>query len=168
MKFTQDTVQTRWSSPLGEMILAATPLGLCGAWFHDQEHLPPALPWPMAPEHPVLQAAQTQLSAYFAGAGRGAHWRFDLPMDLSGGTPFQQDVWCALLALPHGQTTSYSAVSAASGHANAVRAVGGAIGRNPISIIVPCHRVVGKSGALTGYAGGLQRKSHLLALEATH
>jgi methylated-DNA-[protein]-cysteine S-methyltransferase len=109
----------------------------------------------------VLLQAAAQVNEYFAGA----RTRFDLPLDLSHGTPFQQSVWHALLRLPYGDTTSYAALSAAIGTPAAVRAVGAAVGRNPISVIVPCHRILGSDGSLTGYAGGLDRKRQLLTLE---
>jgi methylated-DNA-[protein]-cysteine S-methyltransferase len=161
MKFSSRTVQTHFESPLGRLILAASDNKLCGLWFDGQPHLPDMTTWPSAPDHPVLQQAQSQLRDYFAG--RRSH--FDLPLDLSSGTAFQQQVWRALLAIPSGSTCSYGAVSAAIGKPTAVRAVGGAIGRNPLGIIVPCHRVIGASGALTGYTGGLQHKVALLQLE---
>jgi methylated-DNA-[protein]-cysteine S-methyltransferase len=109
----------------------------------------------------VLQQAAEQLAQYFAGQRS----TFDLPLDLSNGTAFQQAVWQALLDIAPGQTCSYKTLSAAVGRPAAMRAVGGAVGRNPLSIIVPCHRVVGAHGALTGYAGGLARKTALLQLE---
>ena len=161
MKFHPSTVQTRYESPLGPMIVAATDRGLAGLWFEGQRHLPDSSRWPHAPGHPVLKQAVAQLADYFAGR----RIRFDLPLDLQGGTAFQQSVWQALLAIPRGDTTSYGALSARVGRPSAVRAVGAAVGRNPVSIIVPCHRVVGSDGSLTGYAGGLERKSALLGLE---
>jgi methylated-DNA-[protein]-cysteine S-methyltransferase len=109
----------------------------------------------------VLQAACTQLTAYFAAQAA----RFDLPLDLSLGTPFQQSVWERLRAIPYGVTQSYGEIARYLGQPSASRAVGAAVGRNPLSIIVPCHRVVGSNGALTGYAGGLERKIALLQLE---
>jgi methylated-DNA-[protein]-cysteine S-methyltransferase len=93
------------------------------------------------------------------------HWLKDIPLDLSGGTAFQQAVWQALLSIPQGATCSYGELAAAIGKPNAVRAVGTAIGRNPISILIPCHRVLGGQGQLTGYAGGVWRKQALLQLE---
>jgi len=164
MKFHPSTVQTRYASPLGPMIVAATDAGLAGLWFEGQRHLPESSGWPQAPAHPVLVQAVAQLDEYFAGRRSG----FDLPLDLQGGTAFQQSVWQALLAIPAGATTSYGAISAQVGRPAAVRAVGAAIGRNPVSIVVPCHRVLGRDGGLTGYAGGLERKSALLALEQAH
>jgi len=174
MKFDPAIVQTRVPSPLGDIILAATASGLAGLWFAEgQRYLPKALapaladpaqrtpPWPDAPDHPLLKQASAQLAEYFAGRRR----QFELPLDLSGGTAFQQSVWRALLAIAPGSTVSYSHISACIGKPGAVRAVGAAIGRNPVSLVVPCHRVLGASGALTGYAGGLDRKAALLRLE---
>jgi len=148
-------------SPLGGMLLAATDQGLAGAWFDHQRHWPDTTGWRDDDAHPVLRSAAAQLRDYFAG--RRQH--FDLPLDLSHGTEFQQAVWQALLAIPRGGTVSYGSLSAGVGRPAAVRAVGAAVGRNPISVIVPCHRVVGSDGSLTGYAGGLERKSALLSLE---
>ncbi|HXD42010.1 MAG TPA: methylated-DNA--[protein]-cysteine S-methyltransferase [Ramlibacter sp.] len=161
MKFHPSIVQTRYASPLGPMIVAATDRGLAGLWFEGQRHLPDSSAWPEQPGHPVLRQAIAQLQEYFAGGRTG----FDLPLDLQGGTAFQQSVWQALLAIPRGDTTSYGALSQRIGQPAAVRAVGAAVGRNPLSIIVPCHRVLGADGSLTGYAGGLERKSALLQLE---
>ena len=166
MKFNSSIVQARIPSPLGTIAIAATSEGLAGLWFADnQRYLPVELAgpaaWPEADEHPVLQQTGQQLAEYFAGQRS----QFDLPLDLRCGTDFQQSVWQALLVIPHGKVTSYGEVSRRIGHPAAVRAVGGAIGRNPVSIIVPCHRVTGSSGALTGYAGGLERKTALLRLE---
>lgn len=162
MKFDPQTVQSRSQSPLGPITLAASPMGLCGLWFDGQKHMPDTGTWPTAPaHHPVLPQAQDQLEAYFAGDT--AAWT--VPLDLRGGTAFQQAVWRALLAIPRGQTTSYGALSQRIGHPTAVRALGAAVGRNPVSIVVPCHRVLGKDGSLTGYAGGLERKAALLQLE---
>lgn len=154
-------------TPLGQLTLAASTHGLAGAWFEDQQHRPPALcgagnaAWPSAPAHPVLREAAGQIEAYFSGALK----TFELPLDLSAGTDFQQAVWQALLALPRGQTCTYGELSQRIGRPSAVRATGGAIGRNPLSVIVPCHRVIGQGGALTGYAAGLARKRALLQLE---
>ncbi|MCC2676868.1 MAG: methylated-DNA--protein-cysteine methyltransferase [Ramlibacter sp.] len=156
-----DCVCTTYDSPLGTMLLAATDSGLAGVWFTGQRHGPVDVEWREDASHPVLREAVAQLSAYFAGE-RAA---FDLPLDLHAGTPFQQSVWQALLAIPPGGTTSYSELGRRLGRPQAARAVGAAVGRNPISIVVPCHRVLGTGGALTGYAGGLERKTALLRLE---
>ena len=112
-------------------------------------------------DEPVLIEAEAQLRAYFAGELR----RFELPLALRG-TDFQLTVWDALLEIPYGATITYSELAAAIGRPSACRAVGAANGRNPLAVIVPCHRVIGAAGALTGYGGGLERKRVLLALEA--
>ena len=154
----------RLDSPLGALTLACTERGLCGVWFDGQRHGPTASAmqgWQPSHEHPVLQAAATQLQAYFDGSQAG----FDLPLDLSRGTAFQQAVWQALLAIAPGTHQSYGQLATRLNHPQAVRAVGAAVGRNPVSIIVPCHRVLGSTGQLTGYAGGLWRKQALLRLE---
>ena len=162
MKFRNTTLHSRTvASPLGAITLAATDTGLAGAWFEQQRYWPDTRGWALDADHPVLSAAARQLDDYFAG--RRQH--VDLPLDLSHGPVFQQAGWQALLAIPAGRTTSYGALSADMGKPAAVRAVGAAVGRNPISVIVPCHRVLGTDGSLTGYAGGLARKSALLALE---
>ena len=161
MKHDPTTVFTEWQGPLGAMVLAATPRGLSGVWFEGQRHGPDTSAWQRADDVPVLQQAAVQLAAYFAGKCKA----FDLTLDLGGGSAFQQRVWQALLEIAPGGTTSYGALSARIGHPAAVRAVGSAVGRNPVSIVVPCHRVIGTNGSLTGYAGGLDRKTALLALE---
>jgi methylated-DNA-[protein]-cysteine S-methyltransferase len=151
-------------SPLGPLLLAASPHGLCGVWFTDQRHRPSATDvdrWADGAAHPVLQATAQQLQRYFQGQSTC----FDVPLDLSAGTPFQQSVWRALLQIPSATTHTYGAVAQRVERPSAVRAVGTAIGRNPLSIVVPCHRVLGSGGALTGYAGGLDRKAALLRLE---
>ncbi len=164
MNFHPSTVQVRLPSPLGEIIAAASDQGLCGLWFDGQRHQPTEAVmarWPEAPDHPVLRQTARALQAYFEGDADG----FDLPLDLQGGTAFQQAVWQGLLQIPRGETITYSGLGEHIGNPSAVRAVGAAVGRNPVSIIVPCHRVVGADGSLTGYAGGLPRKAALLKLE---
>jgi methylated-DNA-[protein]-cysteine S-methyltransferase len=159
---------TAWShfeSPLGGMLLARTANGLAGAWFDGQKHHPGDLP---AAAHAargdaLLDRTAAQLLRYFAGDALPA----DLPLDLQG-SDFQRRVWAALLRIPAGTTTSYGALAQRIGAVRAVRAVGAAVGRNPVSVIVPCHRVVGADGSLTGYAGGLERKQALLNLEQRH
>ncbi|MGE4239344.1 methylated-DNA--[protein]-cysteine S-methyltransferase [Ramlibacter sp.] len=150
-----------YASPLGEMIVAATDRGLAGVWFRGQKHGPEIRDWREAPDHPLLKEATRQLDDYFAGHRA----TFDLPLDLQAGTPFQQSVWQALLAIPSGRTMSYAQIGQCIGKPTASRAVGAAVGRNPLSIVVPCHRVLGAGGSLTGYAGGLDRKTALLRLE---
>ena len=161
MKIPKNTVRTPYPSPLGPMTLAASDIELVGAWFTDEAHLPDLCAYPQQTDHPLLRQAAAQLSEYFAGQ----RTRFELPLNLSTGTVFQNAVWQALLDIQFGATRSYGCVSAQIGKPSAVRAVGAAIGRNPLSIIVPCHRVIGAHGDLTGYAGGLHRKTALLQLE---
>jgi methylated-DNA-[protein]-cysteine S-methyltransferase len=161
MKTLENPLLHRTGSPLGDILLAATSQGLCGLWFADgQKHMPDMHGWP-AGSNPVIASAEQQMREYFAGQ-RSA---FSLPLDLRAGTAFQQAVWQALLGIAQGQHSSYGAIAQRIGNPQAVRAVGAAVGRNPISVIVPCHRVLGASGALTGYAGGLERKTALLQLE---
>jgi methylated-DNA-[protein]-cysteine S-methyltransferase len=112
-------------------------------------------------EHPILCLAEQQLGEYFAGARKS----FDLPLDFAG-TPFQKKVWSELLNIPFGQTRTYGQIANAIGKPRAFRAVGAANGKNPISIVAPCHRVIGKDGSLTGFAGGLEAKERLLGIEA--
>ncbi len=168
MKFDASIVQTQVTTPLGQMVLGATRLGLAGAWFVDQRHRPEGLdfknvahPWPRDDAHPLLQGASRQLAEFFGGQRQ----QFDLPLDISGGTDFQQSVWRALLKIGHGHLSSYGDIARQIANPAAVRAVGSAVGRNPLGIIVPCHRVLGSNGSLTGYAGGLHRKTWLLAHE---
>jgi methylated-DNA-[protein]-cysteine S-methyltransferase len=111
--------------------------------------------------HPVLLDAERQLAEYFAGHRK----TFDLMLDFVG-TDFQKKVWAALLTIPYGETRTYGQIARQIGSPNAMRAVGAANGRNPISIVAPCHRVIGSTGELTGFAGGVERKEHLLQLEA--
>jgi methylated-DNA-[protein]-cysteine S-methyltransferase len=168
MKFDPNTVYAECTSSQGNLYLAATARGLAGMWFTDQRHLPDVSNWQRLDDvnqHPILKATLQQLQAYFAGKLQQFAFPYEFALDLSSGTPFQQTVWQALLAIPIGKTTSYGALSSSIGKPLAVRAVGTAIGRNPIGIIVPCHRVVGADGSLTGYAGGLHRKEAFLSLE---
>ena len=151
----------RIATPLGTMVLAADDRGLVGVWFVGQEHFAgPGPDWREVASSPVLDAAAAQLAEYFAGLKR----EFALPL-APRGTPFQQRVWRCLSEIPFGHTTTYGAVAARLGNAGAARAVGAATGRNPISIVVPCHRVIGADGTLTGYAGGEDRKRYLLDME---
>ncbi|MDB5852631.1 MAG: ogt1 [Herminiimonas sp.] len=149
-------------SPAGTLLLAATERGIGGVYFTEHRHFAGSHGWTMDGGQPLLRRLRSQLDEYFAGERS----EFDLPLDLAG-TAFQKRVWNQLLDVPFGGTATYGAQASAIGHPNAVRAVGSAIGRNPVSIVVPCHRVVGRDGALTGYAGGLERKRYLLALEAS-
>ncbi|CAM5797925.1 methylated-DNA--[protein]-cysteine S-methyltransferase [Rhizobacter fulvus] len=154
------TAQTTLATPLGTLLLARTERGLAGAWFEGQKHYPAPFTAVRRPDDALLGRTADQLLAYFAGERDD----FDLPLDLLG-TDFQRAVWQQLLAIPSAGTTSYGAIAKALGSPSAVRAVGGAVGRNPLSVIVPCHRVVGTDGSMTGYAGGVDRKRALLALE---
>jgi methylated-DNA-[protein]-cysteine S-methyltransferase len=153
--------QARLATPMGEMTAAATADGLAGLWFDEQAHHPGPLAVPVDAGQRWLRATQAALDAYFGGAAEPLH---GLPLDLHG-TPFQQAVWRALIALPRGASSTYGRIAAAAGSPAAVRAAGAAIGRNPVSILVPCHRVLGQDGSLTGYAGGLHRKQALLVGE---
>ena len=155
------TAQCRIASPLGAMLLARTELGLAGAWFERQKHHPPEIDAPERRDDALLATTTRQLREYFAGERSD----FDVPLDLQG-SEFQRAVWSALLRIAAGTTSSYGRIARELGVPSASRAVGAAVGRTPVSIIVPCHRVVGSSGALTGYAGGLDRKASLLRIEA--
>jgi methylated-DNA-[protein]-cysteine S-methyltransferase len=155
------TAQATIDTPLGALLLARTAHGLAGAWFEGQKHHPQPLVAPRRPDDPLLRRAAARLQAYFAGAE--PHFQ-DLPLDLHG-TTFQRAVWHALLAIAPGHTRSYADIARALRAPAALRAVGAAVGRNPLSVIVPCHRVLGSDGSMTGYAGGVERKQALLALE---
>ena len=152
--------QATVTTPLGRILLARTAKGLAGAWFEGQKHHPGPIDAPQAPNDELLQRAARELQEFFAGERE----RFDVPLDLQG-TAFQRSVWQRLLRIGAGTTRSYGEIAKELGSAKAVRAVGSAVGRNPLSVIVPCHRVVGSDGSLTGYAGGVERKRALLELE---
>lgn len=150
-----------FASPLGPLKLVAGGDALVAIlWAQDDPARVPLGPMAEDESHPVLAEAARQLGEYFAGARRA----FDLPLAFRG-TDFQKQVWAALCAIPHGETRSYGDIARAIGRPSAVRAVGAANGRNPISIVAPCHRVIGTNGALTGFAGGLEAKRFLLRLE---
>jgi methylated-DNA-[protein]-cysteine S-methyltransferase len=150
---------------LGDVLLAATAQGLAGVWFmHRQEHMPDSSQWITDEAHPTLITAAQQLHAYFSGQRQS----FDLSLQPAWGTPFQRAVWQALQRIPYGRTSTYGDIARDIGNPKAVRAVGAAIGQNPHTIVVPCHRVVGANGSLTGFAGGLDRKKYLLHHEATN
>ncbi len=152
--------QSRIDSPLGPLTLAATAQGLALAWFDGQAHRTETVAARVQPDHPHLAQAARELAAYW----QDAQAPFTVALDPAG-TAFQHAVWQVLRGIGPGQRLSYGQVAQLAGRPAAVRAVGAAIGRNPISIIVPCHRVVGHDGSLTGYAGGLPRKAALLARE---
>jgi methylated-DNA-[protein]-cysteine S-methyltransferase len=148
-------------SPLGRLTLVASNSGLAAIlWENDNARRVPLNMVAEDPGHPVLIQTETQLREYFAGQRQV----FSVPLDF-GGTEFQNQVWQALLSIPFGKTRTYTEIARQIGKPAAVRAVGAANGRNPISIIAPCHRVLGSTGNLTGFAGGLRAKAHLLALE---
>lgn len=147
-------------TPLGTMRLAANATALSGAWFLDQKDLPDITEDWHQRDHPVLIQASLELEQWFEQQRR----HFDVALHAHG-TAFQRQVWQALQALPFGTTVSYSELAHSLGRPMAVRAVAGAVGRNPISIFIPCHRIVGKDTSLTGFAGGLPRKQALLAHE---
>jgi AraC family transcriptional regulator of adaptative response/methylated-DNA-[protein]-cysteine methyltransferase len=161
----------RLGTPLGPMLAGATAGGLCLLEFSDRPMLETQLKTlaryfgiGMAPgKNKHIEAAQKQLRAYFAGGLR----RFDLPLDVPG-TPFQTRAWEALRAIPYGRTRSYRQQAEATGNVRSVRAVARANGENRIAVIIPCHRVIGSDGGLTGYGGGLWRKHALLRLEGAH
>lgn len=150
----------RVATPIGEFIVAAQGDALKGGWFVPQKYFPDMSDW-QEQKLPVLVEARRQLDAYFAGKLTV----FDLPLALEG-TDFQQKVWRALLEIPASETTTYGDLARRIGHGRAFHAVGAAVGRNPLSVIVPCHRALGSTGSLTGYAGGLDRKRWLLDHES--
>lgn len=148
-------------SPVGKLKLVAADEGLAAIlWENDNPRRVRLTPFVEQPDNPVLIETERQLAAYFAGTLKA----FTVPLAFKG-TAFQKSVWTALLAIPFGETRSYGDIARQIGRPTAVRAVGAANGKNPISIIAPCHRVIGSNGALTGFAGGLASKKHLLGLE---
>ena len=150
---------SRYDYPLGEIVLAADGDALIGLWFSGQAHFCAGLRGAEDGDCAVLREAKVWLDDYFAGRIPA-----QTPKLRPRGTEFQKKVWAELLKIPRGETATYGALAEKLGsHA---RAVGGAVGRNPISIMIPCHRVVGKNGSLTGYAGGTERKAALLKIES--
>jgi methylated-DNA-[protein]-cysteine S-methyltransferase len=148
-------------SPVGKLKLVGSEKGLVAIlWENDRPNRVHLDELVEDRTHPVLVDTERQLGEYFAGTRKA----FSVPLDMRG-TSFQKNVWKALLAIPFGETRSYGQLAKQLGNSKAMRAVGAANGRNPISIIVPCHRVIGSSGKLTGFAGGLPTKEHLLSLE---
>ncbi|GAA4430584.1 methylated-DNA--[protein]-cysteine S-methyltransferase [Actinokineospora soli] len=146
-------------SPVGPLTLVATDGTLSGLYMTEQRHRPADATFGDR-DDTLLPAVKEQLAAYFAGELTD----FDLPLHL-GGTPFQREVWRALTTIPYGETISYGELALRVGRPTASRAVGAANGRNPISVVVPCHRVIGSAGDLTGYGGGVERKRFLLDFE---
>jgi methylated-DNA-[protein]-cysteine S-methyltransferase len=148
-------------SPVGNLKLVASAKGLVAIlWENDSPKRVRLDSLIERPDHPLLVQTERELGEYFMGRRKS----FSVPLDLRG-TSFQKDVWEALLAIPFGETKCYGDLAAQLGNAQAARAVGAATGKNPISIVVPCHRLVGSSGKLTGFAGGVKTKAQLLALE---
>jgi O-6-methylguanine DNA methyltransferase len=162
-------IELPYESPIGTLIIVEDGGAICGIRFRganraclsvDAPPTPNRSDAPIAPPTPLLKRAAAQLGEYFNGARKA----FDLPIALSG-APFSLKVWSALQEIPYGETRSYGEVAAMVGNPKAPRAVGMANNRNPLPIIVPCHRVIGADGSLTGYAGGLEAKRFLLELE---
>lgn len=150
-----------FQSPQGGMLLVASDQGLAGVFFDRQKYHPKKQAnWKKTPGHKLLRQAKRELREYFAGKRK----RFAVPLAPEG-TPFQRAVWKAISTVGFGETITYGELARRARHAGSARAAGAATGRNPLGIIVPCHRIVGSNGSLTGYAGGLQRKRALLALE---
>lgn len=155
---------TRWTSvdsPIGPLLLTASDRGLTRVYMETHRHGSGDVEADWQRDDDVFEETHRQLDEYFSGE----RTEFDLPLDPAG-TPFQLVVWEALREIPYGEVRSYGEIAAEIGRPGAARAVGLANGRNPISVIVPCHRVIGATGALTGYGGGLERKQYLLQLEA--
>jgi methylated-DNA-[protein]-cysteine S-methyltransferase len=149
-----------FESPQGTMILTATAKGLAGVYFKGQKHFPKQRDWQRDPRNALLNQAKRELAEYFAG--KRTH--FSVALDPQG-TPFQRSVWKQIAKVGFGKTLTYGELAKRAGHPGSARAAGAATGRNPLSVIVPCHRIMGSDGSLTGYAGGLGRKRALLALE---
>lgn len=149
------------TTPLGTLLLAANNDGLAGLWFTGQQYFPDTSPWQVVTTQRWLDQGAEEVQSYFRGQQRS----FETPRCAAWGTPFQHSVWDALAAIPWGTTTTYGMLATQLRKPHAARAVGAAVGRNPWSIMVPCHRVLGTNGTLTGYAGGLDRKRDLLQRE---
>lgn len=150
-----------FESPHGSMLLVASDQGLAGVYFDRQKHHPKKqADWKKNPGHRLLRQAKRELREYFARKRK----RFAVPLAPEG-TPFQRAVWKAILSVAFGETITYGELARRARYPGSARAAGAATGRNPLGIIVPCHRILGSNGSLTGYAGGLQRKRALLALE---
>ena len=153
--------QATIDSPIGPLTALATAKGIAGLWFDAQKHHPGDLDAPVADDNPHIVAMRRWLDAYWAGGDPSPR---EVTLDLHG-TPFQRAEGKALLGIPLGYTKTYGQIAAEVGHGAVPRATGTAVGRNPVSILVPCHRVLGANGSLTGYAGGLPRKERLLQHE---
>jgi methylated-DNA-[protein]-cysteine S-methyltransferase len=155
------TRYARFTTTLGPVYVTLVDAGVSGIYFEGGRHAPAIeSAWQEAPDHPWARACAAQLAGYLAGTRR----TFDLPL-APRGTAFQQRVWREIANVRYGSTITYAQLAARSGAPEAIRAAGTATGRNPLSIVVPCHRIVGSNGSLTGYAGGIERKRRLLELE---
>ncbi len=152
-----------YESPQGTILITATAKGVAGVYFEGQKHFPRTRDWQRDARHPALRRAKRELREYFAGKRR----RFTVALDPQG-TPFQRAVWRQIAKVGYGETLTYGELARRAGRPGSARAAGAATGRNPIGIIVPCHRVMGADGALTGYAGGISKKRALLALESVN
>jgi methylated-DNA-[protein]-cysteine S-methyltransferase len=151
-----------YDSPMGKMLIVAKDHGLSGVYFIDQKYYREIeSDWRQDRKHDVIQNTGRQLAEYFASR----RTVFELPL-APDGTPFQSRVWSAIASVKFGETVTYSELARRAGHPDAVRAAGTATGRNPITIIVPCHRIIGSDGSISGYAGGLHRKRALQELES--
>lgn len=150
-----------FKTSLGELVLVANKTEIIGVYFNDRDHVPSALKtWTRDDNNALLQKAGREINEYLDGK------RSVFTLDLAfGGTDFQKKIWKEISKIPFGQTLSYSELAKRAGSPKAIRAAGTATGANPLSIIIPCHRVIGKDNAIAGYAGGLERKRHLLELE---
>ena len=148
---------------LGDLLLVANATHLIGIYFSNHKHGTKLHDWKLDPRHSVLRQAGEEIQEYLSGGRKS----FSVPIS-SEGTSFQKEIWRQIAKIPFGQTISYSELARRAKAPNAVRAAGAATGRNPLGIIVPCHRVIGKNGSMTGFAGGLDRKINLLRIEAGH
>jgi methylated-DNA-[protein]-cysteine S-methyltransferase len=151
-------------SPVGDLLLVADADALIGLYFAEHKHAPaPKQTWEKNDRHPILSETAKQLQEYFSGI----RMSFSIPLRLKG-AHFQEKIWRQIARISYGATTSYSELAARVGAPQAIRAAGTATGRNPISIIIPCHRVLGKNGELCGFAGGIKNKRRLLKLETSN
>jgi len=147
-------------STVGDLLLVADETHLIGIYFSGEKHAPATRDWKRNPDHTVLKQTARELDEYF----NGTRTTFSVPLRYDG-TKFQQEIWRQISQIPFGKTISYTELAKRAGAPSAPRAAGTATGQNPLSIIIPCHRVVGRNGGLRGYAGGLDRKRHLLEVE---
>ncbi len=153
-------IYTYYHSPIGKLLLAAKDNKISGLWFYDQKECPAPQFVADSTDHPIILSAVKWLDIYFCGKSPD----FSVPLHIHG-TAFQKKVWNILMTIPYGQTVTYGQVAKQIGQNMSAQAVGGAVGHNPISILIPCHRVIGANRKLIGYAGGIDRKRYLLSLE---